>query len=188
MTHYEKNSLPPASNVSCQRGRYNSVQIIKLVSWERDVLPAWRRASGNAKSPNSDIWGKLPIGVSWFFGYIEKADLQNLYVIGSGDWKKVFGTYRLLDVAADTSDEDDNYHHRKKIRGIQKSVSEGELFEPIIAVAHSKKGPFVIIDGNHRAVTYSKLGQLESQEIFLGLHQDIKEFSWYRLALQEESS
>lgn len=160
------------------------MHIAKSVNWEKDVLPAWRRAAGNAESPNSDVWGKLPEGVSWFLGYIERSDIQNLYVIGSGDWKEVFGTYRLLEVAADSSTEDDKYKHRQKFGKLQKLISGGEQFEPIIAVTHSEKGPFVIIDGNHRAVAYLKLGLLESQEIFIGLHHRIKtEFVWYRLAL-----
>ena len=161
------------------------MRIIDSVSWDQDVLPAWRRAAGNAESPNADVWGKLPEGVSWFRGNIEKSDIQNLYVIGSGDWKEIFGSFSLVEIAADTSPEDDKYEHRQKLRKLKYKISEGEQFEPMIGVSYSENGPFVIIDGNHRAVAYLRLGLLESRPIFIGLHSNMQtEFIWFMLALQ----
>lgn len=162
------------------------MRITDLVSWEKDVLPAWRSAAGNAESPNSDVWGKLPEGVSWFRGSIEKLDIQKLYIIGSGDWKEIFGSFKLAEVAADTSSENDKYNHRQKLLDLQDLISKGKRFdEPIIVVSSSKKGPFVIIDGNHRALAYLRLGLLENQPIFIGLHSNIqKEFDWYKWALK----
>jgi hypothetical protein len=161
------------------------MRITDSVSWDQDVLPAWRRAAGNAESPNSDVWGKLPEGVSWFCGNIENSDIQNLYVIGSDDWKKVFGSFSLVEIAADTSPEDDKYKHRQKLRKLRDKISKGEQFEPMIGVSSSENGPFVIIDGNHRAVAYLRLGLLEDQPSFIGLHSNIQtEFVWYKLALQ----
>lgn len=154
-------------------------------SWEHDVLPAWRRAAGNRERPNSDVWGKLPEGVAWYRATIGRHDIQNLYVIGSGDWKAVYDSYKLTDIAADTSSEADKYNHRKKIHALQERLSAGEEFEPAILVSDSKQGPFVIIDGNHRAVASCRLGRLVNMRIFIGIHPHMRDCGWFSWALQD---
>lgn len=154
------------------------------IYWETDVLHAWRRASGNVKRPNSDVWGKLPQGVHWFRATLELADIPKMFVIGSGDWKKVFGTYHLIDIAANSAISKDKYGHLEKFKELQSSISNGKCFEPLILVSSSIIGPYVIIDGNHRAIALHRLGLLEHQQVFLGIHKGINsEFVWYRQAI-----
>lgn len=154
------------------------------VSWEQDVFSAWRRAAHNAVRPNSDVWGKLSKDTCWFRGNIEQSDVECLYVIGSGDWKEVFGSYRIVDIVADKLPVNDKYNHCQRFREMQDAIAEGKKFEPLIVVSYSGMGPFVIIDGNHRAVAYLRLGSLVSRSVFIGLHSNIKsDFVWFRQAL-----
>ncbi len=159
--------------------------IDKVVSWDDDVFAAWRKAANNAPRPNSDVWGKLPPNMNWYTAHVEKIDIPKIYIIGSYDWIEVFGTYRLTGIASQEFDDvKDKYNHRLKILEIERKYAEGCSFEPIIMVSISGKAPFVIIDGNHRAVAMERLRILIGQVVFLGLLTDIgKSFLWYRQAV-----
>lgn len=161
------------------------MQFGRVVRWEQDVFAAWQRASNNASRPNSDVWGKLPDHVCWLSARVEEIDIPRLYVIGSGDWKEVFGTYRLADIAAKPlTGTDDKYKHSSRIIGIGSAYSTGKHFEPIAMVSFSGEGPFVIIDGNHRGVGMHRAGLLVGREVFVGLHSAIgTEFGWFRQAV-----
>jgi hypothetical protein len=116
---------------------------------------------------------------------VEEIDIARLYVIGSGDWKEVFGTYRLADISSKAlTTGDDKHKHSSRIIGIGSAYLNGTHFEPIAMVSYSGEGPFVVVDGNHRAVGMQRVGLLVGREIFLGLHSAIgTEFVWFRQAI-----
>ena len=158
----------------------------KVVSWDHDVFPAWRRAANNAPQPNSDVWGKLPPNMHWSEARVEKNDIHKIYIIGSYDWIEVFGTYSLTGIASqEFNGITDKYKRHPKILEIEKKYAQGCSFEPIIMVSLSVEGPFVLIDGNNRAVAMQRQGILIGKAVFLGLHSDIgKSFMWYRNAVE----
>ena len=157
----------------------------RVVSWENDVFAAWRRASNNAMRPNSDVWGKLPEHVCWLTARVEQIDIPRLYVIGSSDWKEVFGSYRLSEIAAKPlTGTDDKHKHSSRIVGISSAYSAGKQFEPVVMVSFSGEGPFVVIDGNHRAVGMHRAGLLVGREVFVGLHPAIGSgYGWFKQAV-----
>jgi hypothetical protein len=158
----------------------------RVVDWERDVLAAWKRSANNAPRPNSDVWGKLPQGVCWLEGRIEYDDIDRLYVLGSSDWKEVFGSYRVVEIASKEFGIDDKHKHRSRICAIGDAYSIGKLFEPIAMVAFSGAGPFMVIDGNHRVVAMERRRLLVGQSVFLGLHREIgTSFGWFNNAVRE---
>ena len=153
----------------------------RVATWEHDVFPAWRRSANNALRPNSDVWGNLPQNVCWLVANIDDIDTSRLYVIGSSDWMETFGTYKVQDIAAKpSSTTDDKYKHNSRIKGIGVAYSLGKNLEPIILVCHSGEGPFVVVDGNHRAVAMQKEGLLVGKQVFVGMHARMgTEFNWF---------
>lgn len=155
-----------------------------IVDWEMDVLATWRQAAQHVEHLNRDVWSRLPAGVCWFRCHIEAQDIDQLHVIGSEDWREVFGSYKLIDITSAFSEEDDPYQHNSRIGSLIKTLAGGAEIQPIIAVAASGDGPFLIIDGNHRAIAMNKLGLLAGQRCFVGFHQKIEtDFLWFRRAL-----
>jgi hypothetical protein len=157
--------------------------IIQNASWEDDVLPAWKRAAINGL--NEDVTKKLPKDTRWFTARIEEVDITNIYVIGSGDWKEEFGTYHLVDIASQSFDHSANgSYHRPLVLQKEKEYSEGKSCELVIIVGPSEKGPFVVIDGNHRAIAMKRKEVLCGKNVFIGLHENIYDsFIWYRQAM-----
>ena len=164
------------------------MHIGRTVDWETDVFAAWQRSAAGNGIPNGDVWGTLPPGVCWFNCRVEPEDIEKIYVIGSLDWKDVFGTYRLRGIAAASFDgKDDSFRHKFRIYGIRNAMAVGRDFEPIILTAFSGDGPFVIIEGNHRAVAMTQLGILAGHSVFVGFHKQIgSDFNWFRRAVLDE--
>lgn len=157
-----------------------------VVDWDQHVLAAWRRSSKRT-SPNADVWGRLPPGVCWFHGRIADDDVGKLLLIGSEDWYKVFGSYRLTEVSHAEYADDDVYGHKARVRNISLAMSQGRQMEPLVLVADSAAGPFVLIDGNHRAICLHQLGKLVGQACFIGFHHRMHaDFLWSRRAVEQE--
>jgi hypothetical protein len=162
------------------------MELGKVVDWEQDVLAAWRRSSQRT-SPNADVWGRLPPEVCWFEARIAENNIGKLLLIGSEDWHEVFGSYRLDAVSRAGYAEDDVYGHKARVRNIRAAMEQGREMEPLVLVADSGMGPFVIIDGNHRAISLHQLGRLAGQACFVGFHRRMHaEFLWSRRAVEQE--
>lgn len=156
------------------------MELGNVVDWEQHVLPAWRRSSRQT-SPNADVWGRLPPGVCWFQCRIADNDIEKLLVIGSEDWPDVFGSYRLTEISRADYADDDVYGHKSRVRGIRLAMEQGLQAEPLVLVADSGAGPFVIIDGNHRAIGLHQLDRLVGQTCFVGFHHRMHaDFVWFR--------
>lgn len=170
----------------------------KVVEWEAEVLPSWRKAATNSSHSNSDIWSRLPPGVCWLKGEIEAQDVAQLYVVGSQDWHDVFGSYQLQAISAryqtdlqtaQQTDFDDAYHHHTRIGRLLESLANQEKsaqrpLTPLILVAGDCAGPMVLLDGNHRALALLQLQKLVGQSCFLGLHSQMETaFLWMKRAL-----
>jgi hypothetical protein len=161
------------------------MKLKNIVDWDNDVLAAWRRSAQHTTHHNNDVWSRLPAGVCWFQAEIEAQDIDAMYVIGSEDWKEVFGTYRLLGVACANYEIDDHYHHRSRIDSVQKTLIANCKTEPLIMVGSHGAGPFVVMDGNHRATAMLRLNRLVGQECYVGFQQKIAtDFVWFRRAVK----
>jgi hypothetical protein len=159
-----------------------------VVDWDQHVLSAWRRSSQRT-SPNADVWGRLPPGVCWFKGRITDSDVGKLLLVGSEDWYDVFGSYRQTEVSRANYADDDVYGHKARVRNIRAAMSQGRQMEPLVLVADSAGGPFVLIDGNHRAICLHQLGKLVGQDCFVGFHHRMHaDFLWSRRAVEQEGS
>lgn len=155
------------------------MKILKPVNWEKDVLPHWSVLRG-ATVKQQPLWEKLPSGMQWHAARFESGDDEKLYVIGSGDWEKTYGSYRVIDIARQSQEGDDAHNHRARIRGFIETLNSGGQIAEVVAVAAKEQGPYVLIDGNHRAIALVAKNQLRGQNIFLGIHRDIDQhFQWF---------
>lgn len=155
------------------------------VEWETEVLASWSRSAGGKQLPKPEVWQPLPPGVCWFRCRLEPGDIAKCYLIGSRDWKEIFSSTHLATVAADPCHGTDDFRHKSRIQGIKRALAMGETFEPLILTAFSGEGPFVIIDGNHRAIALLQLHLLVGQTVFAGFHPRMGQaFFWFHRSVQ----
>ncbi|MBF0339619.1 MAG: polysaccharide deacetylase family protein [Magnetococcales bacterium] len=153
------------------------------VEWESDVLASWRRTAGGAPVAGKSIWERLPAGVQWFSYRLDTRDMENLHVFGTGDWLMFAGqqSHRLSAIAAGIGAGEDALQHHSRINGFRRAIGMGERYEPLILIGASEQGPFMILDGNHRAIAMWQLGALAGQAVFLGVHPRMsEELEWFR--------
>jgi hypothetical protein len=160
------------------------MKIGAVVDWDQIVMPIWRASAEHTGHYNRDVWGRLPEGMCWFRCRIEPQDIAGCHVIGAEDWRDTFGSYRLADVVESYAGVDDGERHKSHIETMRKSLDKGWDAGQLIFVASDGAGPFVLIDGNHRAVALQLQGLLAGQECFVGFHHRLADdFVWYWRAL-----
>lgn len=138
----------------------------------------------------------LPQDIVWHIVKIEQNDIKNLYIIPSFDWFLDTGrTFKLVDVLKNLS-PNRGYYFSLEFRGpithfnevnrilaFWESNKEARLDEYLILVSTSKRGPFTIIDGTHRAVAYLKKEESCKGTFFCkaycGISQKCKFFGWH---------
>ena len=150
----------------------------------KEVWRHWKKVE-SFSSPDFrwDIRGKLPKNIRWYLAKIEEKDLEKIYLISSDDWKIFTKTFRLLDVVRSL-----NYVDDEKVRDIEekKRIYQNNidaLDKKFIVVSPSIEGNFTIIEGNKRAVALQCLGKLVSNEIYLGISNNIRKYVWARRSI-----
>ncbi len=172
-----------------------------LVDWQAQVWPAWHAAatsmhpashSGSESQAHADIWGRLPADCCWLRAEIEADDVAQLLLIGSQDWFDTFGSYWLqqavvryqADCAAGLGD--DVWQHHSHLQGLQRSFHQHPAHsrQPLVLAAADSSGPFMLLDGNHRAMVLLVQQQLVGHPCYLGLHARMaQDFLWMQRAL-----
>lgn len=156
----------------------------RVVDFKPDVLGSSRRSGRKTPRSDSEIWRKLPDGTCWFACHIEQSDIEKIFVYGGREWKDAFGTFSLNAIATAKLEPDDEHHHKSRIEHLMQTLSTGHKFRSLALTAFSGEGPYVMIDGSHRAAAMLRLGILAGQSCYVGFHQQIgKDFAWFRNAL-----
>jgi len=107
-----------------------------------------------------------------------------MFVLAGHEWKDAFGTYSLNAVAAAKLVPDDQNHHKSRIERLMHTLSTGHKFRSLALTAFSGEGPYVMIDGSHRAAAMLRLGILAGQSCYVGFHQQMgQDSSWFRQAI-----
>jgi len=147
------------------------MQIINSVGWEKTVLPIWNSTHPSLVEPNKFIWTQFPSDLVWHSALIESGDIDQICVIGSSDWFDVFQTYRLKKLCQ-TFDAavipKDTSKHVDRIKALQSYFATGKTLAPLILIAPDNRGPYVIVDGNHRASALLLNGDLVGQQVMIG--------------------
>lgn len=113
----------------------------------RLILGSWR----------APLLDKIPTDTSWFrVHFLHESHLDEIFVIGSDDWRDPGDKNELLQVAK---------RRGKALNGLPTD------WHPPLLWGHSQEGPFTILEGNNRLVNYAASASRPPLEIvcFIGL-------------------
>lgn len=135
----------------------------------------------------SDVRDPLPGDLTWYLAEIERRDLNELFVISSGDWTDISGgTFRLLDVVSRLKLSSEDLDTQRIVNDIAKKTefldSGNEFDTRFIAVTNCPdlSGPFTFIEGNRRSVALCARRDIVARQIFVGTSPSIVDYTWAR--------
>lgn len=151
-----------------------------------DVWKHWMKVENFTNfNFRSDIRNPLPKDLTWYLAEIEEEDLNQLFIISSGDWADISdGTFRVLDVVSRLNLRSDNPDTQRIANDIHKKVeflnTGRKLDTQLIAVTNSPDldGPFTIIEGNRCSVALCVCTAIVGCQIFIGTSSDIINYKW----------
>lgn len=155
---------------------------------EKDVWDHWQRVEEHL-SPDfrADIRYSLPVDLRWFLCEVEPQDLDRLFIISSIDWSDISGgTFRIADVASRLDYPSTNLHTVRIANDIHDKLnflaSGGNLDSQLVSITDSPSlfGPFTLLEGNRRSVTFFLRNILVGCLIFVGYSPAVVDNKWSR--------
>ncbi len=144
-----------------------------------------RRALFNVR--HRSLWKQLPGDTEWYEAEVEVKDLERIRVFPRAQWRRfAVGNFDLSQVVQRISD--DRYRARAgaaflaKIEDLRDHSRQGSLSGAILLIGLDERGPFTILDGNHRMVAalLSSPSELAKLRFFCGLSPNMAQCCWYR--------
>jgi len=144
-----------------------------------------RRALFNVR--HRSLWKQLPSDTEWFEAEMEIRDLERIRVFPRAQWRRfALGDFDLTQVAQRIID--DRYRARAsatflaKIDDLREHSKDGSLSGAVLLIGLDERGPFTILDGNHRMVTamLSSSPDLGRFRFYCGLSPNMAQCCWYR--------
>jgi hypothetical protein len=144
-----------------------------------------RRALFNAR--HESLWRELPKDTDWFEAEIQASDLLRLQVFPRAQWLKLApGDFGLMRVAQRI--RDNRYRNRlaeafrQKIDHLRHRLEQDDLAGTILLIGRSERGPFTILDGNHRLVAAILISPqtLNKFRFICGLSSKMDQCCWYQ--------
>lgn len=155
---------------------------------QNDVWEHWQRVENNP-SPDfrSDIRNALPADLTWFLCEVQPYDIDRLFIISSDDWFDISGgTFRVIDIAARLDYFSTNEHTIRIASNIHNQLSflssGGHLDCRLVSITDSPSlfGPFTLLEGNKRSVTFFLRNALIGSSIFVGYSHAVVDCVWTR--------
>jgi len=155
---------------------------------ESEVWEHWKRIE-NHSSPDfrSDIRDPLPKDLTWLICEIEPHDIDRLFIISSDDWSDISGgTFRVAEVASRLDLPSSNKDTLRIASDINKKLNfidtGGHLDSQLVSITDRSalSGPFTILEGNRRCVTFLLRGVLVGTSIFVGYSPAVDKCVWTR--------
>ena len=114
-----------------------------------------RRALFNVR--HRSLWNQLPGDTEWYEAEIAAQDLERIRVFPRAQWRKFAdGDFDLSQVALRVADERyraaANPAFLAKIDDLRDHQNHGSLSGAVLLIGLDERGPFTILDGNHRMV------------------------------------
>ena len=144
-----------------------------------------RRALFNVR--HRSLWKQLPADTEWFEAEMEIKDLERIRVFPRAQWRRfALGDFDLTQVAQRIID--DRYRARAsaaflaKIDDLREHSKDGSLSGAVLLIGLDERGPFTILDGNHRMVTamLNSSPDLGRFRFYCGLSPNMAQCCWYR--------
>jgi hypothetical protein len=132
------------------------------------------------------LWRELPKETEWFEVEVGGRDLQQIRVFPRAQWRKLArGNFAITEIVrsiADRSQDDvagDAF--LAKIRRLRHQLSQRALTGAILLIGLEDKGPFTILDGNHRMVAATLISPdaVNTFRFFCGLSPRMDKCCWH---------
>ena len=132
------------------------------------------------------LWRELPKDTQWFEVEVRKADLDRIYVFPRAYWRKLaHGNFALPGVVQQIVTEPSSNAaaeaFRSKIRNLRGLIADEKDLGAILLIGRELRGPFAILDGNHRVAAAALLenGAVQKFRFFCGLSPKMANCCWY---------
>jgi len=133
---------------------------------------------------HDSLWRELPRSTEWVELEVQAPDLARIRVFPRAQWRKLArGDFSLSEIARTVS----SGHHLagdaffSKIADIRRWLAADGEPGPVLLIGISNRGPFTILDGNHRLLAASLTSPEAVQRLtfFCGLSPQMAECCWY---------
>jgi len=147
-----------------------------------------RRALLNIR--HAALWREIPRDTRWYEAEIRIQDLPRLRVFPRAQWRKLaLGDFGITGVARRVLDE--RYREyateefRDKIHDLRGQMHQGSVPEAVLLIGLNDRGPFTILDGNHRLVAAMLVSPdlLAQFRFYCGLSPNMNQCCWYRTSV-----
>lgn len=144
-----------------------------------------RRALFNVR--HRSLWKQLPTDTEWYEAEVGANDLERIRVFPRAQWRRfAAGDFDLTQVAHRIVDE----HYRSgasasflaKIDDLRDHLNEEYAAGAVLLIGLDERGPFTILDGNHRLVAAMQTPSpaLNKFRFFCGLSPKMEQCCWFR--------
>lgn len=144
-----------------------------------------RRALLNVR--HGALWRELPRDTVWFDAEIQADDLDRIHVFPRAQWRKLalgdFGVTQVAQKVLDTRYRDSAPEEfREKIDDLRHHLQEDSVAGAVLLIGQSERGPFTILDGNHRLVAalLTSPDAVERFRFYCGLSSNMARCCWFR--------
>ncbi len=162
----------------------NLGEIVETPNFDDESANALRKALLFIR--HGALWRELPAPTAWYEVQVTQADLGRIRVFPRAQWRKLArGDYALPKITERlaTADYRDIAEDAflSKIQNLRSQVQQGAAGGAVLLIGLSEKGPFTVLDGNHRLVAATlvspeALGQFR---FFCGVSARMDNCCWY---------
>jgi O-antigen/teichoic acid export membrane protein len=133
------------------------------------------------------LWRELPQETEWFEVDLQPSDLRRLRVFPRAQWRRLArGDFAIMDVAERIATEscrgsmEDAFV--SKIQDMSAALKRETDAGAVLLIGLNEKGPFTILDGNHRlvAATLTSPEAVRRFRFFCGLSPRMTKCCWYQ--------
>jgi O-antigen/teichoic acid export membrane protein len=133
------------------------------------------------------LWRELPRGTQWFEAELQPVDLHRIRVFPRAHWRKLArGDFAITEVAERIATGSGHGAVEEaflaKIQDMSASLKQEADVGAVLLIGLTQKGPFTILDGNHRlvAATITSPACVPRFRFFCGLSPRMTSCCWYR--------
>jgi O-antigen/teichoic acid export membrane protein len=160
--------------------------LVNAPDLENDGQNQVRRALFNIR--HRSLWKQLPADTEWYEGELTAKDLERIRVFPRAQWRRFgVGDFDLTEVTHRLADT--RYRARAnaefliKIDQLRRHLEqESTGVGAVLLIGLDERGPFTILDGNHRMVAAMLSSSLDLSKFrfFCGLSPNMAQCCWYR--------
>jgi len=163
------------------------MQLLKQIAGD-EVWEIWRQVEGHSSLLfRTDIRDCLPNNLIWHLCEVQEEDIDRFYIISSDDWADISeGSFLVANVTRRIDLPSSNQDTQRIAQDIARKIaymrSGGQLDTRLIVITDSTSlyGPFTLIEGNKRAVAFTRMNVFVGSSVFVGYSPCVVDCIWAR--------